>query len=231
MNGMTRRLISLGVLVLVLAGALAFSAATLRAQGGPANNNPGQPFAAILAKLDQLIAAVPIDVSAKLDQMLGLLNFFNGGNTVGAWNRAYPAATRYVVLSEFNNEAFMDRETGLVWDRHGTFNHDGSFPVGSWFGSVPICYAKTIGHRQGWRPSTVEELSSLIGDLPDFPAGLLTGPVTSFTWTQSTFPGDTSKAWAIHPDGLRFVAAPFPKTDCCGSGVWCVRGGHGHDGQ
>jgi hypothetical protein len=91
-------------------GGLTVGAARLRAQSPPANN-PGQPFAAILAKLDQLIAGVPPDVTSKLHSILGFLKYFDGGNTVGAWDRTYPTATRFVLLSEFNNEAFLDRET------------------------------------------------------------------------------------------------------------------------
>jgi hypothetical protein len=170
-------------------------------------------------------------VTSKLDSILGYLDFFNGGNTVGAWDRTFPTATRFVLLSEFNDEAFLDRETGLVWDRHGTFNYPGSFPEAAWVGAVRVCYSKTIGTRQGWRPATIEELSSLIGDFPPFPAGILTGPVTSFTWSSTTVAGDPTKAWAVAPEGNRFHAGIFDKTDCCGTGVWCVRGGHGHDGQ
>jgi len=178
-----------------------------------------------------LIAAVPADVTNKLDSILGYLDFFNGGNTVGAWDRTFPTATRFVLLSEFNDEAFLDRETGLVWDRHGTFNYPGSFPEAALVGAVRVCYSKTIGTRQGWRPATIEELSSLIGYFPPFPAGILTGPVTSFTWSSTTVAGDPTKAWAVAPEGNRFHAGIFDKTDCCGTGVWCVRGGHGHDGQ
>jgi hypothetical protein len=76
-----------------------------------------------------------------------------------------------------NDEAFLDRETGLVWDRPGTINYSGSFPDAAWVGAVRVCYAKTIGMRQGWRPATM--LAGLIGDFPPFPAGFLTGPVTT----------------------------------------------------
>lgn len=147
---MKRRFNSVCAIALVIAAGLAVvGVARVRAQGGPPPSNPGQPFAAILSKLDQLIAAVPGDVTSKLDAILGYLDFFNGGNTAGAWNRTFPSATRFVVLSEFNDEAFLDRETGLVWDRHGTINYPGSFPEAAWVGAVHVCYAKTIGMRQG----------------------------------------------------------------------------------
>jgi len=53
-------------------------------------------------------------------------------------------------------------------------------------------------------------------------------PVFSFIWSSSTVAGNTAKAWAV--GGLGDAAA-YDKTVCCGTGVWCVRGGIGHDGQ
>ena len=34
-----------------------------------------------------------------------------------AWSRKLPAATRFLVLTDWNNEAVLDKETGLVWER------------------------------------------------------------------------------------------------------------------
>src|SRR5258706_16328966 len=34
-----------------------------------------------------------------------------------SWDQTLPASTRFVVLSNFNSEAVLDRETGLVWEK------------------------------------------------------------------------------------------------------------------
>jgi hypothetical protein len=92
---------------------------------------------------------------------------------------------------------------------------------------MQLCYDKKIGGRKGFRPATVEELTSLL--INDYDGGPYPfSPVFSFMWSSSTVAGSTAKAWAV--GGLGDAGA-FNKTDCCGTGVWCVRGGIGHDGQ
>jgi Protein of unknown function (DUF1566) len=136
-----------------------------------------------------------------------------------AWDQTLPNSTRFILLSNMNSEAFLDRETGVVWER-------GATPSSDWFHAAQACYNKTVGNRKGWRPATVEELSGLFtttfdGTFPPF------GTVFSFMWTSTTVAGDTSKAWVVTGGNVE----SHDKTECCGAGVWCVRAGHGHDGQ
>ena len=221
---MKRRVVS-ACAIAICAAVLAVGIGEVRAQGGPPAGNPGTPFNAILEKLDMLLGSIGTGTSEKLDLILAYLDFFNGGNIVGAWYRTYPIPDRFQILEEFNNEAFLDRETGLVWDRGGTFNYPGTFPEATWTGAARACYNKVVGGRRGWRPAAVEELGSLTP--PSFPPGLITSSVASFIWTSTTAAGDTSKAWAYSGGQLTI----HDKTGCCGTGVWCVRGGRGHDGQ
>ena len=50
-----------------------------------------------------------------LEQIFSLLMSF--GDVSTSWSRALPAADRFVVLADFNNEAVLDRNTGLLWQR------------------------------------------------------------------------------------------------------------------
>ena len=134
-----------------------------------------------------------------------------------SWDQTFPTSTRYIILSNFNSDAVLDRETGIVWERSATAAGTG------WAETMLICYDKSIGGRKGWRPATIEELMSISPASPGAPWGT----VFSFIWSSSTVAGDTAKAWV----GVAGDAEPHAKTDCCGTAVWCVRGGHGHDGQ
>jgi hypothetical protein len=127
--------------------------------------------------------------------------------------------------------AVRDHETGLVWEIDAT--EAGT----NWAGAMRLCYAKGTGGRRGWRPATAEELASLqIPDgsgrfrRPDAPFGR----VFTFMWSSTTVAGDTSKAWAWSLPGPNFNSLSItaePKSACCGTGIWCVRGGQGLDGQ
>lgn len=65
------------------------------------------------------------------------------------------ACLRFLVLSNWNNEAVLDRETGLVWQRQPrtttTFQSH----------QAAICTANPVGGRYGWRLPTQVELMTL----------------------------------------------------------------------
>jgi hypothetical protein len=54
-----------------------------------------------------------------------------------------------------DNEAVLDKETGLVWERSPR-NYQGSWVVAKW-----QCWASNTGGREGWRLPTVSEIDSL----------------------------------------------------------------------
>jgi hypothetical protein len=80
-----------------------------------------------------------------------------------------PSDTRFIVLSNFNSEAVLDRETGVVWQR------DAGGPRVDWWTASRTCNGASIGGRKGWRLPTVQELSSVIDpgalSAPRLPAG------------------------------------------------------------
>src|SRR5512140_126433 len=63
-----------------------------------------------------------------------------------SWDQTLPSSTRFVVLSNLNNAAVLDRETGLVWERSPS-----AARVPVWADAVNDCYARIIGGRKGWR--------------------------------------------------------------------------------
>ena len=68
-----------------------------------------------------------------------------------SWDQTLPANTRFIVLSNFNSEAVLDRETGLVWHR--------SPGIAKFLSEASaICKRSTTGNRFGWRLPTLNEL-------------------------------------------------------------------------
>ena len=108
-----------------------------------------------------------------------------------------PVATRFVVLTNFNSEAVLDRETGLVWQRRPAAklrNSDTDFL---------FCPQPITGARRGWRMPSVEEPGTLMDTVapsPALPAGNpfdLSASASLLFWTSSTASdgGPTSGVW------------------------------------
>jgi hypothetical protein len=129
---------------------------------------------------------------------------------------------RFVVLSDWNNEAVFDRMTGLVWERspNKTFSN--------WVGAHERCEALELGNHGGWRLPTIEELASLVDPSvpspgPTLPPGHPFTVMSSFYWSATPDAGNEANAW-----GVGFNIGDV------GSGgkstidyVWCVRDGDG----
>lgn len=67
-----------------------------------------------------------------------------------------------------DNQAALDRETGLVWEKSPGPG------LSAWPESLYACANKFLGGRYGWRLPTIEELASLLdpfAGLPALPAG------------------------------------------------------------
>lgn len=86
-------------------------------------------------------------------------------DTLKSWSRKIPhARERFEVLHHFHDEAVLDKETQLVWERapRDPFpNFRGTFAL-----AVAECYNRLAGGRMGWRLPTVEELTSLLVETP-----------------------------------------------------------------
>jgi hypothetical protein len=84
-----------------------------------------------------------------------------------SWNKVINTPDRFRVLSAFNGEAVLDKETGLVWERSPHTK-----PL-DWDAAKQLCYRKNVGGRQGWRLPAIHELASLVD--PNSPAGRACG--------------------------------------------------------
>ena len=148
------------------------------------------------------------------------------------WGRKLPDSDRFVVLSQFNNQAVLDKETQLVWQRSPR-----TYKL-AWSNAFTGCIATTIDGRSGWRLPTVEELMSLQTRLVTGVHALPTGhPFQdvqhSWTyWSATTHPGNPSYAFGVNVTtaGAAIVNLnAFAKS--AETFFWCVRGGQGTDGQ
>lgn len=134
---------------------------------------------------------------------------------------------RFVVLANFNSQAVLDRETGLVWEREPNV-----FPFDqpqNWQGALFECVQKNTGGRKGWRLPTIDELSSLIDEGGDLPAGHPFIGVQHFNpsvglfanyWSSTIVPPNQQFAFIVGFGGFATGQQPLTTTNF----FWCVRG-------
>jgi len=127
-------------------------------------------------------------------------------------------ATRFLILKNWNEEAALDKKTGLVWEMIP------SATAKSWWNVRDTCANKTVGGRKGWRLPSVVELSSLVDLANTDPALPMDAPFNIFSvgyWSASTITELSTDASLVDFfNGL--VLSPGK----AGSGhVWCVRSG------
>lgn len=79
-----------------------------------------------------------------------------------AWSQTIAPNARFLVLSNFNSDAVLDRATGLVWTRRSldvaTATDSPIYSQGAEF----VCETLSVGIRMGWRLPTPSELLSLV---------------------------------------------------------------------
>lgn len=144
-----------------------------------------------------------------------------------SWDQKLPAATRFIVLTDWTDEAVLDRETGLVWEKAT----NDAIP---WNNAREACMGKRTGGRMGWRLPSVPELASLVNPTPPppplprfaLPAGhpFHLAPILKY-WSATTDAVNPAQAWGV--DFILGSVQVANKTE--GQGVWCVRGGMNAD--
>ena len=151
-----------------------------------------------------------------------------------SWDQVINKPKRFIVLSDFNNEAVLDLETQLVWEQNPEAVPPFSFNR-TWANAVFMCYSKHVGGRYGWRLPTLEELASLMD--PEATSGPVLPPGHPFTnvkgvfyWSATTKADDPSAAMGVHFNLKAIVSLNKAVPEADNGEAWCVRGGHGHDG-
>jgi hypothetical protein len=155
-----------------------------------------------------------------------------------SWDQTLPASTRFIVLTNMNSEAVLDRETGLVWEQSPTnfiplyIAPPGTPPntITHWYYAGIACADLTKGGRDGWRLPTIQELKSLVDrtQTPVLPSGHPFSDVQSGVyWSATSWATSTSYAYDVDfSDGSsHWESKGTPHY------FWCVRGGQGSDPQ
>ena len=215
-----RRFLVASVGSLVLGGLLLVSSGPGVTPTWAQNPTPQQQqFRQIMDKLDQVLAATKA-ASAEAESTKSA-----GHEDIQTmqWDKVLPASQRFVVLAAFNNDAMLDKETGLVWEKSPQ-----SAAV-----SLPnarlACASKAVGGRKGWRLPALPELASLVDPSvaspgPTLPAGHPFLAVQSAVYWSSTRVGEDPRgSWAVHlglGGGATFINWAHSVL------VWCV-----HDGM
>jgi hypothetical protein len=140
---------------------------------------------------------------------------------------------RFVVLSNWNNEAVLDRETGLVWERSPASE------IFNWNDALYHCVGLAAGNRMGWRLPTVQELLSLIDttvvSFPRLPPGhpfiiSFPGSGSHGFWSATLKLSDPAYAYLVGNTAVGFTKA-LSHYDWIDFHAWCVRGGQGLEQQ
>lgn len=151
-----------------------------------------KPFYSILSAMVAVVLFAPLAVADPGTQ----------------WDKKIDNEKRFKVLSHFNGEAVLDKETGRVWEQSPDTGQRG------WIGALGHCYDRIVGGRKGWRLPTIEELMSLVdpnnpGGDPDFPPGHPFAYVQSSDyWSATTFAGsDGAYGVNLSSGGSSFIGS------------------------
>lgn len=142
-----------------------------------------------------------------------------------AWDQQIQGKKRFVILKDFDNEAVLDRETLLVWQRTPNFqpffSRDEAAGVG---GDEDACFHAGTGGRHGWRLPSIHELNTLIVNRV-LPAGhpflnVQTG-FTDFYWSATVRQSDPTVTLGLGFDGAGPALVLLPQGSV--ARAWCVR--------
>lgn len=176
-----------------------------------------QQFRQIMDKLDQVLAATKAASAEAESKKSGAEEV----EETQSWDKVLPASQRFVVLAAFGNDAVLDKETGLVWEKSPR-----SAAV-SLTNARLACANKAVGGRKGWRLPALPELASLVDPSiaspgPTLPSGHpFTAVQSANYWSASAHMDNPTLTWGVgfSNGAVLGVSKAFDQR------VWCVRGG------
>lgn len=142
-----------------------------------------------------------------------------------SWSQKLPAATRFVVLTDWSSEAVLDRNTGLVWEKSPNSTDY------TWSNAKFECLNKNVGGLMGWRLPAIAELASLVdrsvaGSDVTLPTGHpFTNVLPAFYWSATSRAELPTDAYNVE----FFNGRPSFGDKARGGRAWCVRGGNNAD--
>lgn len=150
-----------------------------------------------------------------------------------AWSQTLPDTTRFILLANFGNKAFLDRNTGLVWATD-PLEWDGTLAEADAY----ACQNAAFGLQWGWRLPAFHELLTLFKPLDDSPVwGSQYGTEAQATFIH--YPPPPARAYILaakHGSVYRYMERQGAGRDWNILGisnganrldpsyVWCVRG-------
>jgi|WetSurSiteA1Bulk_404760.scaffolds.fasta_scaffold31870_1 hypothetical protein len=149
-----------------------------------------------------------------------------------SWDQTLPSNLRFIVLSNMNKEAVLDKETGLVWEQSPSTSKK------LWMEAHYSCNMLMKGGRFGWRLPTLQELASLLDPTKSNPALPAFHPFNNvqfsspfYYWTATTSNitlNESTFIWIVS-----FASPVLGLADISDQEyfVWCVRGGQGVNPQ
>ena len=137
-----------------------------------------------------------------------------------------PATQRFAILPAFTNDAVLDKQTGLVWEKSPQTTS------ARWIVAHRTCIEKNVGGQKGWRLPSLPELASLVDPSvappgPTLPPGHPFLAVQSAVyWSATRADEDPRGSWAVHfglGGGATFINWAHSVQ------FWCVRDGMNAD--
>jgi hypothetical protein len=173
------------------------------------------------------ICCLAIGLVAGSTPALGATNAVGPYYATPSWDQTLPAASRFIVLTNMNNEAVLDRETGLVWEQSP------STSAFNWEDASLHCIGLSKGGRQGWRLPAIQDLASLIDPAQSNPALPSGHPFSNVSTSEDYWSATTWAAAPTNAFGMFFKIGGLGAFFKSASDffAWCVRGGQGLDTQ